>query len=232
MPDRYVDATFQAVFFILLGSLLGLLSPLIHDAIKNKRRTREVRKTIISELADIRLTLCCIVYDIEMRFGEYDRKLLEWVLPIFDSYEGPHRGKEIAEKLRENLKMTDRELADCASMFKVEADRSLHLKKVDVPYMEMHIPEFGSFDEATRQLLLAIRAKLAHFNENIEYGQEFFRLTYADITEENRERVVRNLRDSYLQVSERARAVVEHINSLSPLREGSAVTRNQQHGKT
>lgn len=227
-----MDTTFQAVLFILLGWLLGLLAPLIHDAIRNKLRTREVRKTIVAELEDTRLTLCMTVSDIEMKFGTYDHKLLEWILPILDNYEGPHHAKEMAEIIRKQMKMTDRELDDCTSLLKAGRHGALQLKKVELPYMEMHIRDFGSFDDATQQLLLVVRAKLSHFNENIDYGRDFLRLTYSELSEENRERVEWILRDSYLQVSERARAVIEHINSLSPLRGGSEVTQNQQHGKT
>lgn len=227
-----MDTTFQTVLFILLGWFLGLLSPLIHDVIKNKRRTREVRKTIVAELEDTRLTLCMTVVHIEIKFGTYDHKFLEWILPILDNYEGPHPAKEMAEIIRKQMKMTDKELHDSTSLLKAGQHGALHLKKVELPYMEMHIPDFGSFDDATQQQLLAIRAKLAHFNENIDYGRDFFRLTYSELSEENRERVERIVRDSYLQVAERARAVIEHIKSLSPLGGESAVIQNKQHGKT
>ncbi len=72
----------NTVLFLFLGWLLGLLSPIIVDAITKRHRNVEIRKAIISELGEARLAFAGSVYLLESRFGSYDRALLEWGLPV------------------------------------------------------------------------------------------------------------------------------------------------------
>lgn len=220
MEDGNLFATYDAVLFTILGFALSFLGLLVHDAIKNRRRRIEVGRTVMSELEDTRIILASNVFEMESKFGQFDRKLLQWLRPVFDNYEGPLIPNGMPERIRKMLTLGDEDFESLKASCRRTPDSGVHLKKVDIPYIEAHIADLGLFDESTQKIISAIRAKLGHFNENIDNGREYHARTFEDLHEVNAERVNHNLTHSYLAVSERARSVVEHINEILPLRDG------------
>lgn len=108
------STVWNSILLVFLGWLLGLLGPVIVDAIRRRYRNTEIRKAILSELSEARFRLAGVVYVLESRFGTYNRQLLEWLLPLLEDYRGPNANKQIAELMRKQLALNDAELATIA----------------------------------------------------------------------------------------------------------------------
>ena len=65
------------ILFLILGWLLGLLSPVILDWIKNRKKKKELRESFFNDLNDIRGRLIGLVYLTTSKFGNFNRELLE-----------------------------------------------------------------------------------------------------------------------------------------------------------
>lgn len=69
----------EKVLLIILGWLLGLLSPAIVVAIKTRRENQLGRVAIRSELRDVAHKIALAAHAIHMRNGTVNRAHLEWL---------------------------------------------------------------------------------------------------------------------------------------------------------
>jgi len=92
------------IFYLLLGWLLGILSPLIIDRVKRHHQKEEFKKGLLVELEDVRYRLAGAVYLISYRFGIYNRDLLNWMHKISIDY-NDQKKLEAIEKL---MKLSDK----------------------------------------------------------------------------------------------------------------------------
>lgn len=209
-------SVWETVLLVFLGWLLGLLAPIIVDAIKTKYRNSEIRIAILAELNEARYRLGGTVYLIESRFGTFDRKLLEWIVPILENYKGPNPTALLAESIRKQLSLDDAQLAALARQAKAEPGGALAVKKCHVPYIDSRLAELGAFDEAAQALILDIRAKIDQINEEVDQERYYFQLTYQPgITEENHRLASESVANCYRNIGQMARLIIERINQLT-----------------
>lgn len=152
------------VLMLVLGWLFGLLSPAIVDAIKKRYRNKEIRRAIISELDEARFFLASNVYVLSCDRGIYDRNLLNWILPIFDSYRGSNPASEIARQIRAQVAMSDEHIAMSAQNMKQSAEEYVKLKKRHVSYLQSRLTDLGSFNEKQQALLFDIHTSVVSLN--------------------------------------------------------------------
>lgn len=205
------------VLYIFLGWLLGMLSPIVVNAITKRHRNNEVRKTILSELDWARLSFASNVYILESRFGTYDRQLLEWILPVLKNYKGPNPTEEMAKLVQKHTALSDAELAQIAQTKKARPGTALSVKKYRLPYLEARLADLGGFDEASQAILLDIRGKVDLFNEEVDEARFYFKLTYSKISEDNHKLANESVANTYLNLAKMARVIVERIDLLKPL---------------
>lgn len=114
---------------ITLGWILGFASSLIRDWLKKKRKRADTRRAIATELHELAYRLLGVVYLTESAFGNFDRKLLEWMFPLVQKYEGPSPKENIFVGISDLLKKSDTEVAQFAAilMFSGARVRSMTL---------------------------------------------------------------------------------------------------------
>lgn len=209
----------NSILLVFLGWLLGLLGPVIVDAIRRRYRNTEIRKAVLSELSEARFRLAAIVYVLEVRFGTYNRQLLEWLLPLLEDYRGPNPNKQIAALMRKQLACSDAQLAEIAQAQKADPEGGLAVKKYRLPYIDSRVADLGLFDEQSRALILDIRSNVDLFNEQVDEAWFYFRLTYeSGVSEENHRRAALGAEKSYQNLATRAREIIERVNRLVPVR--------------
>src|SRR3990170_5337161 len=76
--------TWEKILFLFLGWLLGLLSPIVVDAIRRRREIKEVKNALLSELGDLQFRLANTVWLTSIRAGQYNRSFLDWFKPIIE----------------------------------------------------------------------------------------------------------------------------------------------------
>jgi hypothetical protein len=200
-----MDETLANVLFLFLGWLLGLLSPIIVDANKRRRENREVRVALQTELKELKFRLACVVYFVEMRFGEVNRKFLEWLHPIVKDYSGLNPSDSILKSIESQLDLNDQQINALAEHSKAAPEGGLSLKKYAVPLLESKFALLSAFDTQFQNRLMEIRTHLSLLNEEVDQARYYFRLTFdSGVTTDNHARAVDNLINCYRNFASRA----------------------------
>ena len=102
--------TVDKLAFLALGWLLGLLGPIVVDAIKRKRESALGRAAILSELTELGGILSTAAYRARMRLGMADRPFLESLKSTLEQYATTPRLQAFIPQLRTYLSWTDGKL--------------------------------------------------------------------------------------------------------------------------
>ena len=171
----------------------------------------------IGQGSDLRFRLATVIFLIESRFGTYDRKLLEWTLPILESYKGPNPSDVVIDSIRKQLALPDEQIAAMGRQVAGVPGGALSVKKYHLPYIDSRFSDLGIFDEKSRALILDIRAKLNLSNEEVDQARFYFELTYSSgVSDANHVRATNGVTDTYRNMTTMARTIVDRIDKLIP----------------
>jgi hypothetical protein len=210
-----MDPTFEKILLVLAGWFLGLLSPIIVDFIKRQQERQEIGTALATELQALRFRLLAMVYLIAHEKGIYDRQLLEWIQSTMAGYTGIHRDAALLNAVESLLKLTDQELSTIAALARKPEDSGLSLKKYSTPLLDSRISRLGVLDDLSRQFVFEIRTQLYLLNEEIDQYRFYFNQTFnSSISPENYERIVKNIKEAYVNISNQARLTADRIGTL------------------
>src|SRR2546426_11055443 len=170
-------ANFENILFLFLGWLLGLLSPIIAEEVKNRRTKALVRLAILSELREVRLKLVFLVFLVESRFGSYNRDLLNWFRPIVQEYRGPHSTQDIINMIEQHIALTDDQLRATAQHFRTLRSEGLSLKKYYTPLIESRLHDLTFFEKDFQNQVLEFQTRLNLLNEEVDEARFYFEKT-------------------------------------------------------
>ncbi len=204
----------NTILILLLGWVLGWLSPSIVRGITNGYRRKEIRSGIETELKELCYVMAAVVSRTASKFGNYDRALVKWLIPLFENSEEENRFENLLSSLKKQLEMDDIKFAEFVASKKATTGDTLLYKKYYLPYLELKVGELSLFSEQFQRFVLDVLAHLHLFNETVEEAKSYLKLTYEQISEENRAIVSENLNNSYKHIEERARIIIERIKKL------------------
>ena len=208
------------VLFLFLGWLLGMLSPMIVDAIRRRRELKEVKNALIRELQELQFRLASTAYLTTARLGEHNRSFLNWFKRIIDRYQGPHRSDDLVENIGNQLTWSDAQLAAAGEYQKGNPNKGLGLKMHLAPLLETKVGQLGSFSLEFQNLLLDIHDRLRIVNEEIEQYRFYFKQTFAEsLSAVNRKLILENIHGSYKAVSDQAQIICNLIDKVVDIRE-------------
>lgn len=208
-------AAWSDLVLLLLGWLLGILSPAIVDGIRRRRETARVRSALRGELHELRYRMALAAYLLQMRFGTIDRKYLEWVRGAVSSYPGASQQDPTLRFVESQLGLPDDQIAALAQHQKASSEGALSVKKYALPLLDARVGSLWELDEELQKHLLEVRANLDLFNEEVDQARYYFGLTFQNLGEENYRRVETNLVGCYLNIASRAEILVEKIDATS-----------------
>jgi hypothetical protein len=107
-----MDAFGKTIIAIVLGGLLGLLSPPIVELIQRRHRRAELRRSLFIELEGLRLILAANVYNIAANNRAVNRELVELVEPILRSDKVFSESNKAADELGSLRQFTDEQIAN------------------------------------------------------------------------------------------------------------------------
>lgn len=207
--------TWENMLFLLLGWLLATLSPIIADAIRRRRESKEVKGALLAELGELKYRMACATYYVQMRFGNIDRKLLEWLRPIVSAYSGPNPSDGMLKAIDLQLSFADQVLSTLSQADRNTGGGGLTLKKYSVPLLDARLGVLTWLPNNVQVLLLDIRTHLRMLDEEVDQTRYYFQLTFdPKVTGDNRQSVIQNLENGYRQYSDRARIIADGIAKL------------------
>lgn len=209
-----VEDTIEKVLFLLLGWALGLLAPVIVDAIKRKKEMAQTRIALLDELHEVKYRLALSAYFTETRFGVVDRTYLTWLRTVVSEYKGQKPKDSILSLIDTKLALPDEQLDLVAKSELAQPEGGLALKKYVVPLLDSRISSLWFFDGGFQRLLLEVRNELNLLNEEVDQARYYFGLTFTKLEGDNYARVNSNLTNCYRQMAERAKIAANKIGEL------------------
>lgn len=203
--------TFDKLVFLFLGWLLGLLAPVIVDAIKRRRENKLGREALRTELSVLRVKMAFLVYSVEEHQGAMTRQSLEWVVKQLAAASGDSDATKVSSGLKKLLEATDDELNQFFLSKRAPAGKSLTMQKYGTPLLDARVSALWSFDTASQRVLLEIRSAIDIAAEIVERGRYFNNLTFQKLENGNHAIAVENVEGCYKQYAVQARRIVELI---------------------
>ncbi len=205
--------TWEKVLFLFLGWLLGMLSPIVVDAIRRRREVKEVKIALLTELSDLQFRLANTVWITSIRTGQYNRSFLEWYKPIIERNSYLHKLENVLKTIESNLQMSDEELFLAQAKLAASETGGLGLKTHRAPLLDSKIGQLGYLPVSLQSILLEIHSRLFILNEEIEQYRFYFQQTFSSsISDVNHTLIVKNIEGSYNAVRQQARMISDFID--------------------
>lgn len=199
-----------SVTMLFLGWMLGLLSPVIVRSIEQRRNARATRNAINEELKELAVRLANVYSLIVVRFGDCKREDYKWLLSVIERCGKESRDPRFEEGLRKQLELNDEGFDAVVATQRAKENEGVGLKKFRAPYLTAKVGDLSLFSEDDQRALLEILANLEIFNEEVDMARYYFDLTYNEaLSKENQDQVRSSVMKSYLNVSARAKIVVD-----------------------
>ena len=116
---------------LMLGWLLGLLSPGITERIRRKYRSKELRQSLIAEMRDLRYRMANVAHRVSENQGLVTDELLDWLLPTLRSYDGPLASTEYVDAVAKTREIPARGAPK--GHLELYGGYGLHLKEYSLP---------------------------------------------------------------------------------------------------
>ena len=214
------DATLsslESIALLLVGWLLGTLSPAIVDAIKRRRENALGREAILGELNEIAHRLALARHSVIMHRGKVNRQALEWLKKHLENYAGVHEIDSLMKNMRTQLSWPDAQITDVSRATAGEPNKGLTLQKYAVPLLDARVSALWSFNSSFTRKLLDIRANIDLLNDIVDRSRHYSDMTFGSATGDNHRRAVQNVEDCYVQYAQLALSVVDKITELRSL---------------
>jgi hypothetical protein len=213
-----MEGLWTSIVLVIVGWLLGVLSPAMIEIIRRQRDYPLLQQALRADLAELRLVLALNAIGLKTARGLLDRKLLEWQRDVLTS----HRGKSDMTKMLETTNsMLGYSDADLSALAAFEAQKKVAighgLKKFAAPTVSAMIPTLWQLPRGLQLELLEINQALSHLNEEVEYAQYYFRLTFENLPSANHAIAKANLTSSYMNIADMATRLVDKIDHVSHL---------------
>lgn len=208
----------EELFYLLLGWLLGLISPRIVDTIQAKYFRRDLARAIRSETEDLLYRVAITSFLLTYKYGDISREYLVWLKPKLLRYEG-NEPVESIRKLAETLHAApDDQLVALAAHMRAEEGMGLSLKTFSASLIEASLGSILHFSPEYQRRIHEFRNQLSILNQEIERALESLRMTYdSSISNENHLQLKADLVTKYqtiqgicMRVADRLQAIADY----------------------
>ena len=205
---------FDKLIILVIGWLLGLLAPVIVDAIKNSREVTNTYAAIKSELNEVACRMVLASYYAAQHLGKADHEFLKWVKDSLILYKGNEPTENVAKYVEELLKLKADELDAWNASNAAKGLQALVLVKFAVPFVDARVNAFHSMVSTVQIQLLSIRSDVRLLDDLVDQSRTYFHLTFGKLEGTNYTTVVENLHGVYCQYMKRCRIAADRIHNL------------------
>ncbi len=211
------EDTIEKLLFLALGWLLGMLGPVVTDAIKRRRENAQVKLALAAELREVSYKLALANYLVNIHFGTVDRAYLQWFQGATANYKGPSFTETTQPSVEMQLALPEAQLAALVRAQTAKRGTNIVTQKVIVPLLDARVSSLWYLENRVQVLLLDIRSNINLLNELVDQARYYNGLTFGKLEGENYEVVVGNLEGCHRQYAERAKRIVTKIDELDGL---------------
>jgi len=203
---------------LLIGWLLGLLSPRIVEVIRAKYLRRDLARAIRSEAEDLQYRVAITSFLLVQKYGHLSREYLVWVKPKLSCYEGNEPVQSVRELVEQLQAAPADQLLAVAAHMRAEEGMGLSLKKFSACLIEASLGSLLHFSPEYQRCVHEFRNHLSVLNQEIDRAVESLRMTYdSSISNENHIRLKADLVSKYqiiqgmcMRVADRLQAIINY----------------------
>jgi hypothetical protein len=203
------------ILFLVLGWILGLLSPVVADFFTKKRQLAEIRRGVLVELGETRFGLANTTLAVAGTVGAWDHDYLGWLKSVLDSYRGPRDEdrKPLQETVTGLLNLDEQQLAAAARS--MGAPTSPALKKHRLPYLESKLDYLASLGPEAQRQLLEIQSQIGAINELLDDIRFCLGKSFDSLPPSTRQAIDASLQNSYRAVLHSSRNAADLIGKVN-----------------
>ncbi len=123
------------ILYLVLGWLIGIISPGIAEQIRRDHRRRGLVRSILSELNDLQYMMANVAYVMRGKLATVTDEFLDWYAPIVAHYDGPDKPKGQEEALAKSRKISEQQRREIDLHIHGEG-RGLALKQYSLPFLQ------------------------------------------------------------------------------------------------
>lgn len=211
------EDTLEKLILLALGWLLGMLGPVVTEAIKRRRENSQVKVALAAELREVSYKLALANYLVNIHFGTVDRPYLQWLQGVTSNYTGPSLTETTQPSIEMQLGLPDTQLAALVQAQTPNKGANIVIQKVVVPLLDARVSSLWYLENQIQILLLDIRSNINLLNELVDQARYYTGLTFGKLEGQNYQLVVENLEGCHRQYAERAKRIVTKIEELGRL---------------
>ena len=207
--------------YIILGWLLGILSPSIMSRISDKYKKKNFQKIITNELKDLKKRFALIPIMIYPRYGKLNEEILNWVMIQTNNFKeldvNEDRKKEIEKYVnsKENLK----KLIDVYNLAEQKDKPAFNFKKMITSAIDSNLANFGLLEDKFSEKLLEVKFQINVFNEEVQCVNDYLKMTFdSNISDTNHKIISKEIENKNIVIAEKAMLTVEKINDTINLK--------------
>jgi hypothetical protein len=199
---------------IILGWLLGILSPVIVSRITRGYKRKDLHAGIIKEINHIKLRLIFTLDLLSKKTGSYNQELAAWLLKQYESldYNDPLEIKAY----RIMISATPQEFEVLKSHLSVPKGTGMTLQKVQLLFINMHLTDFSLFSSNFQSEIFELKSRVEILNSQIELAEKYFFMTFdSNVIPSNLPLIKNDLEAKYLHLETAFKRTIEQIETIN-----------------
>lgn len=197
------------IIFILLGWLLGILSPAIVKKISEKGEKDNFKNIIFKDLNDLKKRLAPLPFRVLPKYGKLDQDNFDWIKNNSDI--------DFSEGIKElsKIDIKPEQILEYLNKKGLQENKLSYFKKMHLFATDSHLINLGLLDSHLVEKVLEIRFHIEAFNEDVDNFREHLKMTFLPgITDTNHEIISQELENISLDISKKSIYIVDKINII------------------
>lgn len=192
---------------VVLGWLLGILTPSITRKISDGRERKKLERIILNDLSELKERLAPLPYLVYPKYGKMNKETFEW-LRENSSIEFEEGIKKITDS-----GATIDELISYLNDKGLREKTSSHFKKMNLLSTDSYLTDLGLLDKNLIQKILEIRFFVNALNEEIDYYRDHLKMTFQPgITDTNHKIISGEIDNRSFNIAKQSMHIVDKIN--------------------
>jgi hypothetical protein len=213
----YLGSTLNTILGTILGWLLGILSYPIVSQIQKYLKRKDLKKAILSELESLSVRLLLQYIDLQLYFGEIDKKELEWIRNLPEKHR-KYIPENLIEAVNKLLNFSEEELKFSSFLYYLltyNPNKAIRLKTFEMPFIKSVLSNLSVFDIEFQSSIFDIWKEISILNQEIEQAMFYSRLTFDPSCMDANQEIIRyNLKNSYKFIKEKSKTIVDKIEKI------------------
>lgn len=199
---------------LLIGWLLGTLSPGIAERIRRKHTQRDLIRSVLAELADLQYIMALAAYSLRTRQAQTTDAFLDWLIPIVQAYDGPNTDPEFAAGIAKLRKLPEAQRRE-AALKKWNDSATPDLPQYGLPFLANQLSQFSICPLDFQRRVFWIKGRLEIINHQIGFVRSQYDKTFdTTMVDASRNALQENLRNGYRNLATQAELIVRSIGEI------------------